>query len=507
MKNALLTLALLTGAYFSSTAQSVLYVDVDATGANDGTSWSDAFTSLDTALQHNISLGANIWIAEGVYHPKSQTEPFTIDHAENLYGGFNGTETALNQRDPKSHITVLSGDLLQNDDPADYTTFSDNAEHVVEVETDPIDGDGDEIIIIDGLTISDGYNNGSGAGFVTVGYGQEQRGFHFNNCVFENNIANDRAAILCYSTHEYADFRLTNTVFRNNRQLQYYTIEFRLIGQLQGSTYSAYVANNLFESNSVRSANTNVNAVLGRFTNLSAAQFDVYLMNNTVVSNSIPFAPVLNKSLFAYEIGNTLGDIVVHAYNNLFYDNHDITLFATNNSNFGTGFIVSNTNANGGDFAGLSGMNGSIEDTVSPFVDFVGGDYRPVRSFTDQGDTSAYKNLALPLVDLNGEDRFDTDGKIAIGALQPDPASNIGLVERQNTLRVYPNPASNYIVVAADEQLVTLRLLDLQGRLIKEVHPNGSSNARLSIETLSSGTYLLQAFTGSGVRNSTIVKR
>ena len=45
----------------------VVRVDASASGANDGTSWSDAYTRLDVALA--AAPGAEIWVARGVYVP------------------------------------------------------------------------------------------------------------------------------------------------------------------------------------------------------------------------------------------------------------------------------------------------------------------------------------------------------------------------------------------------------------------------------------------------------
>ncbi|MFH1755626.1 MAG: hypothetical protein ABIA59_07965 [Candidatus Latescibacterota bacterium] len=46
----------------------ILFVNINATGANDGTSWTDAFTSVQSALT-----AANdpdeIWVAAGIYKP------------------------------------------------------------------------------------------------------------------------------------------------------------------------------------------------------------------------------------------------------------------------------------------------------------------------------------------------------------------------------------------------------------------------------------------------------
>src|SRR5687768_16824756 len=52
-------------------AGSVIYVDHRARGANDGSSWSDAYPSLQVALTEAVS-GAELWVAAGIYHPSTQ---------------------------------------------------------------------------------------------------------------------------------------------------------------------------------------------------------------------------------------------------------------------------------------------------------------------------------------------------------------------------------------------------------------------------------------------------
>ena len=47
-------------------AQLVFFVDADATGANDGSTWADAFADLRDALAASTP-GDEIWVAEGTY--------------------------------------------------------------------------------------------------------------------------------------------------------------------------------------------------------------------------------------------------------------------------------------------------------------------------------------------------------------------------------------------------------------------------------------------------------
>lgn len=94
-----------------------IFVDVDATGANDGSSWTDAYTDLNDALALAGS-GDPVWVAEGTYTPDAtdRANPFSLPGNARVYGGFDGTESALGQRDPVAHPTILSGDLAGDDD-------------------------------------------------------------------------------------------------------------------------------------------------------------------------------------------------------------------------------------------------------------------------------------------------------------------------------------------------------------------------------------------------------
>ncbi|WOK06112.1 LamG-like jellyroll fold domain-containing protein [Imperialibacter roseus] len=87
------------------------YVDVNAVGNNDGSTWTDAFTDLQSALAAAVD-GTEIWVAAGNYYPSGDDPsiPFVIPTGTSVYGGFNGTETNLSQRDPVTNVTSLDGD-------------------------------------------------------------------------------------------------------------------------------------------------------------------------------------------------------------------------------------------------------------------------------------------------------------------------------------------------------------------------------------------------------------
>ena len=113
----------------------VIYVDLNATGANDGTSWTNAFSNLQDAID-SASDGDRLWVAMGVYVPDRdtsgnvspsdpRTRAFLMKSGVKLLGGFDGTETVQGQRDWIAHKTYLSGDRGVVNDSTDncYTVM------------------------------------------------------------------------------------------------------------------------------------------------------------------------------------------------------------------------------------------------------------------------------------------------------------------------------------------------------------------------------------------------
>jgi len=126
------------------------YVNHTASGTNSGASWTDSYTSLQAALVEVDC--TEVWTAKGAYKPvvpailgavalPERAVSFNINPGVAVYGGFAGGEVSLSARDPATHLTVLSGDIDNNDDSnnADGNAITEsyteivgsNSQHVV----------------------------------------------------------------------------------------------------------------------------------------------------------------------------------------------------------------------------------------------------------------------------------------------------------------------------------------------------------------------------------------
>jgi len=93
-----------------------ILVDCNAKGMNDGTSWEDAFISLQAACEAASffpdEMEKEIWIAKGTYRPGTTTNDyFQVTPNTSYIGGFAGNETSKEQADPELNKTIISGDV------------------------------------------------------------------------------------------------------------------------------------------------------------------------------------------------------------------------------------------------------------------------------------------------------------------------------------------------------------------------------------------------------------
>jgi hypothetical protein len=152
----------------SSAMAKIIYVDDDAAGANNGSSWIDAYNYLQDALvdANTAEKPVEIRVAQGVYKPDqgagitrgNKGAAFQLINGVAVLGGFAGVgATEPDARDIETYETILSGDLAGDDaeiyDPEEFSghpTRAENSDTVVR------GNNTDQTAVLDGVTITAG---------------------------------------------------------------------------------------------------------------------------------------------------------------------------------------------------------------------------------------------------------------------------------------------------------------------------------------------------------------
>ncbi|WP_435354956.1 choice-of-anchor Q domain-containing protein [Emticicia sp. SJ17W-69] len=276
-----------------------IYVKVDANGLNNGTSWENAFKNLSDALDLARTSNQQIWVAQGVYFPDRDpfggrpfpgtTVPyrdmtFYISGTMQLYGGFLGNETLLNQRNPNLFKTILSGDIDNNDINNDGNYIAEttanlvgeNAYHVVLASNCVTGSLMDGFIITSGMGNTDpnipnqyfGVRKHIGAGAVV-----NVSNIQLSNNLFIGNKSSYGGALAVfenYSNLELFEVKLLKNTFLNN--------EAKLAG---GSIYTNYSEGGLVMNECVFSNNKAQNG--GAF--YSEDCYNIKINNSSFIEN------------------------------------------------------------------------------------------------------------------------------------------------------------------------------------------------------------------------------
>ncbi|MCG3129598.1 MAG: hypothetical protein FLDDKLPJ_00332 [Phycisphaerae bacterium] len=167
------------------------YVRTDGSDTGvDGQSWANAFATLQKAISTATTSGDEIWVKAGTYYPdegpgytnNNRSHSFVLQNGVGVYGGFDGTESNKSERDWAANVTILSGDIDQDDgsgDPDDGNSY-----HVLKTVANASSS-----TVLDGFTITRGHANTSGttaggAGFSNLG---QQTSVTFRHCTFTLN--------------------------------------------------------------------------------------------------------------------------------------------------------------------------------------------------------------------------------------------------------------------------------------------------------------------------------
>jgi hypothetical protein len=333
------------GAYESQFAAGLqVFVDKDATGLGDGTSWTDAYTELRDALATSLCNNSEIWVAEGTYKATAgtaRTATFMLVTGVSVYGGFGGTETLLSQRDWVTHPTILSGDIGVAADS------SDNTNHIV------TGSNTDSSAVLDGFTVTLG-NGRQGGGVITANGTPTLR-----NLMICDNVAEDFGGGM-YNAFGGAP-TLVNVVFTRNEAKD-----------------GGAIANDNNSSPTLINVTVSVNSATG-----SGGGIDNAAASNPIITNTILWG---NTAPTGAQIHNDVISSPVISHSD----------------------IQGSGGSGGGWDTGLGVDGGNNIDSNPSFVDAAGGNLRvnPSSLVINAGNNSAVPSGVT--VDLDGNPRISS---------------------------------------------------------------------------------------------------
>lgn len=378
----------------------IVYVNSQATGSNNGSNWTNAYTEIQPAIA-SANSGDEIWVASGVYYPTadiigntSPTDPRTkvilIDKEITLYGGFSGSETLLSQRDWTTNETVFSGDIGITGSEIDNSLFvfrvTANAQ-------------------IDGVSIKDAYQINAGLGsalqifntdftiknslisdnFSTNGAGMlinqstiPSSSVVVDNCHFYSNNAENKGAGIDMSN---GNILITNCIFDSNTAGYGTSIVLQ-----QGSTINekSKIVNCLFTNNH--------SYTYGGMSVFSYSRpAGVEIVNCTMTNNTCDATdPTLAGSIRSNNVNFTVQNTILWDNNPFQESGGDLTKFTVDNSIIYGGFTGNNNLSTDPLFSNVTNNDFTLQATSGAI---------------DAGDTTGFSNI-IPLTDLNGNSRY-----------------------------------------------------------------------------------------------------
>lgn len=474
-----------------------IFVDVSASGNEDGASWVDAYTTLYEALE-NATSGDDVWVAAGTYYASATDfngDSLVIPGGVELYGGFAGTETMLGERDVLNNTTIISGNI------GDEGNGSDNTRHIFYIE------DAAEAIVIDGFTIQEAYCGGAGCNGGGL-YITNSAEVYIQNCIIQDNIATQGSA---FRVDESSTVYVYNSKILNNSNLSAGGIVF--IGRTQ-----SYFVNTLVHGNNARGA-------MAIFSFQAGAE--AHIINCTIaynIGNSLAKAGAVSSSAGSINYvsnsilwGNTIdGDASemsqISNYNTAGYTylDHSIVQNYTGTGSVTGENIVSGTYVSSADplFQGETAATLYLTEN-SPAINTGVNDSLPgdLVDIDNDGNTSE----TVPL-DLDGETRVQ-ETVVDLGAFESEYTGGeytlgvYGKALEVATYKVFPNPSYNSTNVSftlSQPAEVSILVTDLQGKVVATVAQNlflGANTYAYEVGDLLPGTYLVSLRTGTGVES------
>ncbi|MEL7118969.1 MAG: hypothetical protein AAFO07_05995, partial [Bacteroidota bacterium] len=442
----------------------IVYVNQAVATPGDGSSWDNAFNHLQDALvlACECSEITQVWVAQGTYFPdlggiydnNDRSSTFDLCNNVALYGGFDGTESMLSERDFENNVTILSGDIDGDDDAFEPEVDSDSNTGTLS-QTDHINGNNayhvvtgsgtDNTALIDGFTITAGNADGSslndsGAGMRTINGSPT-----IINSVFSGNTAGSSGGGMLNANG--SSPTIINSVFSGN------TADADGGGMRNFVNSSPTIINSVFSGNT---ANSGGGGGLSNQSNSSPTIVNSIFSGNTTIFtgggmlNFNGSSPTIINSVFS---GNTalsdgggmfnVGSASPQISNTIIWNNQEngsTTAIGASIDNFDTGSIpeisnsiIANSGGSGSWNTALGQDDDENKDVNPDFIDPIDpinaptndGDFRlSIGSMAiDMGDNSVVtsppflENDQNVIIDLAGNARI-LDGTVDIGAYE-----------------------------------------------------------------------------------------
>jgi len=119
------------------------------------------------------------------------------------------------------------------------------------------------------------------------------------------------------------------------------------------------------------------------------------------------------------------------------------------------------------------------------------------------GEQYAVTSISQSVTLAPGEYRLYSDRELPPFHVQATDVSPE--TEESTGISIFPNPASTKIRIQANEKVVDLQIFTIDGKRIKQLHPN-QQTFELSIADLQNGLYLMRINSNQETKNSKFIK-
>ena len=475
------------------------YVTPTGSGKLDGSSWQNSSDNLqDMIAQSNP--GDEIWVASGVYRPQNnagnpydERNSFFLYEGVEVYGGFAGWETWLDERDWKTNTTILDGYLggqwIGNALPGepepptqpywqDYYSY-----HVVTIA-------GVNEAVLDGFTITNG------------------KAIGWNDTIVNRIVVSDcdgGGIIVCSAN----DIRLKNLIIENNESR-------RGGGGMIDNSHETLLQNVIFNGNGNNTMGHKGGAIYIS-DNSNSTFVNALFHQNLAYEGAALFIEVSKPKLINVTIVDNIGNeaVKIHGnqpifYNSIIWDQIGSALPAFEHC------LVMNMHPPGNNLDGSSlspdftsdyhlSFNSPCIDAgnksyVNPYTQIdLDGNIRISGSNVDMG-AYEFNSPQAPHNVINQKSMSDNTNNESLKTIESET------IEEKLILSLYPNPTIDdwltTIYLGRNntfyyDKSVEIKIYAMDGRLVyNKIFPNG--NIQTCFSNLSAGVYKLMLQTQEG---------